>query len=385
MRLIKNGQVLIDNQVEKKDILIDEGKIIQIDDSIVKDCEVIDAAGLTVIPGLVDVHVHFREPGHTEKETIHTGSLAAAHGGFTSVFAMPNVIPFPDDVDTIKDYQQLIEKESVVHTYPYACITSEEASKEVVDMKAIKELGIRWFSDDGVGVATSEIMKEAMEKAKENDCMIVAHTEDMSYRRPGACVHDSEVVTSKGWLGIPSACESAQLIRDLEVTVHHLLLEDKDVVGPNWKMNPPLRSHEDRMSLIEGLENGTLDCIANDHAPHTYEEKKRSMDKAPFGIVSLESAFALLYTEFVHRQKRWTLAQLVNWMSAAPAKRFGLENVGQIKEGYNADLVLVDLEHESLIDIDTFESMGKNTPFNGWSVNAQVKETIVDGKTVWKG
>ena len=263
--------------------------------------------------------------------------------------------------------------------------------------------------------------EEAMEKAKENDCMIVAHTEDMSYRRPGACVHDSEVVTSKGWLGIPSACESTQLIRDLEitkevgnayhachisakesvealkdakasglnvsaeVTVHHLLLEDKDVVGPNWKMNPPLRSHEDRMSLIEGLENGTLDCIANDHAPHTYEEKKRSMDKAPFGIVSLESAFALLYTEFVHRQKRWTLAQLVNWMSAAPAKRFGLENVGQIKEGYNADLVLVDLEHESLIDIDTFESMGKNTPFNGWSVNAQIKETIVDGKTVWKG
>ena len=251
--------------------------------------------------------------------------------------------------------------------------------------------------------------------------MIVAHTEDMSYRRPGACVHDSEVVTSKGWLGIPSACESAQLIRDLEitkeignayhachisakesvealknakesgsnisaeVTVHHLLLEDKDVAGPNWKMNPPLRSHEDRMALIEGLENGTLDCIANDHAPHTSEEKKHSMDKAPFGIVSLESAFALLYTEFVHRQKRWTLAQLVNWMSAAPAKRFGLENIGQIKEGYNADLVLVDLEHESLIDIDTFESMGKNTPFNGWSVNAQIKETIVDGKTVWKG
>ena len=131
------------------------------------------------------------------------------------------------------------------------------------------------------------------------------------------------------------------------------MLEDKDVVGPNWKMNPPLRGHEDRMALIEGLENGTLDCIANDHAPHTYEEKKRSMDKAPFGIVSLESAFALLYTEFVHRQKRWTLAQLVNWMSAAPAKRFGLENIGQIKEGYNADLVLVDLEHESLIAQNT--------------------------------
>ena len=421
MRLIKNGNVLIDDKLEKKDILIHEGKIIKIDDSIEKDCEILDASGLTVIPGLVDVHVHFREPGHSEKETIHTGSLAAAHGGFTSVFAMPNVIPYPDNVDTIQDYLKLIEKESVVHTYPYACITKEEASKEVVDMKAIKELGIHWFSDDGVGVSTREIMKQAMEKAKENDCMIVAHTEDMSYRKPGASVHDSQVVTSKGWIGIPSACESAQLIRDLEitkevknayhachisakesvkalqdakeqglnvsaeVTVHHLLLEDKDVAGPNWKMNPPLRSHEDRMALIEGLENGSLDFIANDHAPHTASEKKRSMEKAPFGIVSLESAFALLYTEFVHRQKRWTLAQLVNWMSLAPAKRFGLSNIGKIQEGYNADLVLVDLEHESIIDIDTFESMGKNTPFNGWSVNAQIKETIVDGKTVWKG
>ena len=174
MRLIKNGQVLIDNRLEKKDILIDEGKIIQIDDSILKDCDTVDATGLTVIPGLVDVHVHFREPGHSEKETIHTGSLAAAHGGFTSVFAMPNVIPFPDDVDTMKDYQQLIKKESVVHTYPYACITLEEASKEVVDMKGIKELGVRWFSDDGVGVATPEIMKEAMEKAKD--------VENTSYR-----------------------------------------------------------------------------------------------------------------------------------------------------------------------------------------------------------
>lgn len=421
MRLIKNGNVLINDTLEKKDILIEDGKIVKIEDHIDADCEVLDASRLTVLPGLVDVHVHFREPGHTEKETIHTGSKAAAHGGFTSVFAMPNVIPFPDDVETIMEYKKLIEKESVIHTYPYACITCEEASKEVVDMKAIKELGIHWFSDDGVGVATAEIMSEAMKKAKENDCMIVAHTEDMSYRKPGASVHESEVTKSKGWLGIPSACESAQLIRDLklteeignayhachisakesvealkeakqnganvsaEVTVHHLLLEDKDVQGPNWKMNPPLRSHEDRMSLIEGLENGSLDFIANDHAPHTAKEKKKPMDKAPFGIVSLESAFSLLYTEFVYRQKRWTLAQLVNWMSLAPAKRFGLENVGQIKEGYKADLILVDLENESLVDIDTFESMGKNTPFNGWSVHAQVKETLVDGKTVWKG
>ena len=421
-RLIKNGTLLLSEGLVKKDLLFDEDQILKIEEEIQEDCEVIDASGLTVIPGLVDVHVHLREPGYTQKETIHTGTQAAAHGGFTTIFCMPNVIPYPDDIETLKDYTKKLHQDAVVNVYPYACITKEEASKEVVDMKEIKEhFGIRWFSDDGVGVSTSQVMEEAMKTAKENDCMIVAHTEDMAYRKPGACVHESPVNTEKGWLGIPSACESAQLIRDLkltesignayhachisakesvealskaktqganvsaEVTAHHLLLEDKDVQGPNWKMNPPLRSHEDRMALIEGLESGALDLIANDHAPHTEKEKAASMDKAPFGIVSLETSFPLLYTEFVHRQKRWTLAQLVNWMSTVPARRFGLEKIGALKEGYHADLVLVDLEHESVIDKDAFLSKGKNTPFDGWKVYGSIRETIVHGKTVWKG
>lgn len=422
MRLIKNGNVLTSQGIVKKDILFDEQEIIKIEENIQADAEIIDASGLTVIPGLVDVHVHLREPGYTQKETIHTGTLAAAHGGFTTIFCMPNVIPYPDDVQTIQMYVEKINQDAVVHVHPYACITKEEASKEVVDMKDIKErFGIRWFSDDGVGVSTAEVMAQAMKTAGENDCMIVAHTEDMSYRKPGACVHDSEVNRQKGWLGIPSACESAQLIRDLqlsqqignayhachisakesvealkeykekgadvtgEVTAHHLLLEDQDVQGTNWKMNPPLRSHEDRMALIEGLENGSLDMIANDHAPHTKEEKDRPIDKAPFGIVSLETSFPLLYTEFVKKQKRWTLAQLVNWMSGAPAKRFGLEKIGAIEVGYRPDLVLVDLEHESVIDASQFLSKGKNTPFDGWKVYGAIRETIVGSKTVWKG
>ena len=407
MRVIKNGMVLIGQEVLRRDILFDEEKIIQIDEHIqCEEAEVIDATGLTVLPGLVDVHVHLREPGYTQKETIHTGTLAAAHGGFTTIFCMPNVIPYPDDVETIT----------------YACITTEEASKEVVDMKAIKEnFGIRWFSDDGVGVATAEVMHEAMEKAKANDCMIVAHTEDMKYRKPGACVHDSQVNRDRGWLGIPSACESSQLIRDLaltqevgnryhachisakesvealkaykekgadvtgEVTAHHLLLEDIDVEGPNWKMNPPLRAHEDRMALIRGLEDGSLDMIANDHAPHTEQEKNKPMNQAPFGIVSLETSFPLLYTEFVKKQERWTLGQLVYWMSEAPAKRFGIEGIGKIREGYRPDFVLVDLEHETTIDKTQFLSKGSNTPFNGWKVFGAIKETIVSSKTVWKG
>ena len=419
MLVIKNGNVLVEDTLKKVDILIDEGKIVKIAENIEGDHETIDASGLTVLPGLVDVHVHLREPGHAQKETIKTGTKAAAAGGFTTVLCMPNVIPFPDNVEDVKNYLELIHDQSVVNTYPYACITKKEAGKEVVDMHALKALGIHWFSDDGVGVANDEIMKEAMTKANQEDVMIVAHTEDMSYRKPGACVHESEITKAKGWLGIPSACESAQLIRDLEivkecknayhachisakesvealkkakndglnvsgeVTAHHLLLEDKDVQGPNWKMNPPLRSHEDRMSLIEGLENGSLDIIANDHAPHSEEEKRRAMDKAPFGIVSLETAFPLLYSRLVCTG-HFTLSQLVYWMSEAPAKRFGLERKGAVQVGYASDLILVDLDEKYIINRHQFYSKGKNTPFHGWCVQGRIKMTIVDGTIVYE-
>ena len=308
MKVIKNGTLCLEQGLVQKDILFDQERIIEIGEDLKAD-QVIDASGLMVLPGLVDVHVHLREPGYTEKETISTGTLAAAKGGFTSIFAMPNVIPYPDDVDTIENYVHLISQESNVRTFPYACITQEEKGKEVVDIDAISQCGIRWFSDDGVGIDEDAIMKAAMEKAKEKDCLIAMHTEDMKYRKPGASVHESVINREKGYIGIPSDCEAQPLKRDLdlaletgvkyhgchisakesvdylknakekggnitaEVTAHHLLLEDKDVQGPLWKMNPPLRSHEDRMALIEGLENGILDFIANDHAPHTMEEK----------------------------------------------------------------------------------------------------------------
>ena len=275
--------------------------------------------------------------------------------------------------------------------------------------------------DDGVGVADEDVMRQALIKAKENDVMIVCHTEDMSYRKPGSCVNEGAYADRMGWTGIPNACESAQLERDLrlaketgtkyhgchisaiesvealrkakadgtdataEVTAHHLLLEETDVKGPDWKMNPPLRSHQDRMALIEALEDGTLDFIANDHAPHTLADKAKPMAQAAFGIVSLETAFPLLYTEFVHRQKRWTLAQLVAWMSEKPALRFGLEKTGRIAPGYHSDFVLADLGHETKIDRNTFLSKGRNTPFDGWTVYAEIKQTIAGGKTVWKG
>ncbi len=419
-KIITNANVLYQGKLQKVDVLFDENEILEIGTNIQDEAEKIDATGLTLLPGLVDVHVHFREPGNTQKETIHTGSLAAAHGGFTTVIAMPNVKPSPDSVEVMKDYLDLIQRESVIHTLPYATITKNEQGKELSDLEGMRKLGIKWFSDDGVGMNDQSLMKIALEKSIQDDFIVACHTEDLNYRPKGASVHDSKVVTSNGWIGIPDECESKPLENDLitaiqtkgkyhachisshesiaalrrakadganvsaEVTAHHLLLEDKDVRGTMWKMNPPLRTHYDRMSLITALEEGTIDFIANDHAPHTQSDKDKPMSEAAFGIVSLETSLALLYTEFVYKTKRWTLNELVSWMSEKPAQRFNLGKIGKIEVGYASDLVLVELDQEHTIDINKFESKGKNTPFNGWSVRLSVKETIVSGKTVWK-
>lgn len=418
--LIQNADVLYQGRIQKKEVLFDEHEILKIDDVIDADAEKIDASGLTVLPGLVDVHVHFRQPGHEKKETIATGSKAAAHGGFTSVFAMPNVIPSPDDVETMQSYLKLIRKNSIVHTYPYGTITRNEKGKELSDLAGMNELGIHWFSDDGTGMNDQNLMKQALTLSGKENLIIACHTEDLHYRKPGGSVHASPYAQEHGWTGIPDECESAPLKADLqsaaavggkyhachisshqsvealrqakqngvdcsaEVTAHHLLLEDQDVKGTMWKMNPPLRTHEDRMSLIEGLEDGTLSFIASDHAPHTFADKNKPMAEAAFGIVSLETSFPLLYTHFVRNKKRWTLNQLVEWMSYLPAERFGLEKTGRIEEGWKSDLVLMDLRHACMIDPMQFASKGKNTPFAGYEVYAHTVRTFVDGRTVWK-
>ena len=255
---------------------------------------------------------------HEEKETIATGSAAAAHGGFTSVFAMPNLIPCPDDPAKMKSYLKLINENSIVHTYPYAPITIGEAGKQLCDIAGIEALGVKWFSDDGVGMNDPELMKKAMQISKEQGILIACHTEDMQYRKPGASVHEAKYAEENGWIGIPDECESEPLKRDLqtaeeihgryhachisshlsveaiaeakrnhadvsgEVTAHHLLLENTDVKGTNWKMNPPLRTHQDRMSLIEGLEDGTLDFIASDHGRDPVSDTYRLLVSGSF-------------------------------------------------------------------------------------------------------
>ncbi len=420
MKKIINARVLIDDQLQNVEVLIDQGKFIAIESKIDVDCEVIDAHNAMLLPGLIDVHVHLREPGYEHKETIESGTMAAAHGGFTTVFVMPNVIPSPDNALVMKDYLAKIKSDAKVNVIPYATITKQEKGEALSDMEDIVALGLKYFSDDGVGVASEAMMKQAMLKAKALDAMIVAHTEDMNYRKPQACMHEGIRNKELGLIGIPSECESEQFLRDLklaqetkvkyhvchmsakesveylrqykalgvdcsgEVSAHHLLLNEMDVNGTNEKMNPPLRSKEDQEALIQGLLDGTIDCIANDHAPHSESEKAKPMSEAPFGIVALETAFPLLYTKFVYEDKRFTLAQLVNWMSYASAKRFNLINKGKIMVGYDADCFLYDDSYESKIDINSFLSKGKNTPFNGYSTQGEVVLTLVNGEEVYR-
>ena len=420
MKLLKNVHVLENNRQVRKEILFDETGILKIAEQIdAPEAEVIDGKEMTALPGLIDVHVHLREPGFAYKETIDTGTMAAAAGGFTTIMAMPNVQPYPDSTEVMEAYLHKIEADAHVHVIPYATITKAESGKEVVDMAALAKMGVRAFSDDGVGVQSGDVMEEAMKQSHALGTMIVAHTEDMSYRKPGAYMHEGTESKARGVVGIPSECEWKQLERDLklvektgahyhcchvsakesvqllreyrsrgcdvsgEVTAHHLLLCDRDVVDANWKMNPPLRGEADRKALIRGLQEGALSLIANDHAPHSEEEKKRPLESAPFGIVSLETAFPLLYTKLV-LTGIVSLKQLVNWMSTAPAERFGLARRGRLEEGYASDFTLVDLNEEYIINRNHFLSKGRNTPFHGWRVKGKIKATYVDGTCVYE-
>lgn len=418
--LLKNGVIVNETgNFETTSLLIEENKIKKIATQIAEDShEVIDVAGKLISPGFVDLHIHLREPGGEHKETIATGTLAAAKGGFTTVAAMPNTRPVPDSKEQMEWLTNRIKETASVRVLPYASITVREAGKELTNFKELKEAGAFAFTDDGVGVQEAKMMYEAMQQASELDMAIVAHCEDNSLIYKG-CVHEGTFSKAQGLNGIPSICESVQIARDVllaeaanvhyhvchistkesvrtvreakqagirvtcEVTPHHLLLADTDIPSQdaNYKMNPPLRSVEDKQALIAGLLDGTIDFIATDHAPHTAEEKAEGMQLAPFGIVGLETAFPLLYSNFV-KTGIVTLQQLLDWFAKKPAETFGLP-YGTLKEGSLADITVIDLDHEEEIDPETFVSKGKNTPFAGWKCQGWPVLTIVDGKIVW--
>lgn len=419
--LIKNGKIAgKGNQLIDADVWLEDGIIAGIGKSFadLEFDEVYDAKGQLVTPGLVDVHVHLREPGFTYKETIKTGSQAAARGGFTTVCAMPNLDPTPDTVEKFNQVLDIIKRDAVVKVLQYAPITENLRSDVLTDQAGLKAAGAFAFTNDGVGVQTAGTMYLAMQEAAKQGMALVAHTEDDSLLF-GGVMHKGEVSEKLGLPGIMSATESSQIARDVilaeetgahyhvchvstkesvrvirdakragvhvtaEVSPHHLILMDEDIPEDNgfWKMNPPLRGKEDRDALIEGLLDGTIDCIATDHAPHGLEEKDQTFLKAPFGIVGSETAFQLIYTHFVETG-RFTLEQVIDWMAVKPAEIFGL-NAGTLTIGAPADIAVFDLETEEKIDDQQFASMGVNTPFVGWPVKGNTMFTFVDGKLVY--
>lgn len=418
--LIKNGRLLTETGFEITDILIKDGKIAEIGSELSTEAEqIIDVEGKLVAPGFVDLHVHLREPGGEKKETIATGTLAAAKGGFTTVAAMPNTRPVPDSKAQLEWVQEKINSTASVRVLPYASITIRELGQELTDFVQLKEAGAFALTDDGVGIQSAGMMLEAMKRAAKLDMAIVAHCEDNTLINKGS-LHEGRKAAELGINGIPSVCESVHIARDIllaeeagchyhvchistkesvravrdakrygikvtaEVTPHHLLLNEDDITGndANYKMNPPLRSKADHEALIEGLLDGTIDFIATDHAPHTIEEKAEGIRLAPFGIVGLETAFPLLYTHLV-KKDFMTLKQLIEFLTVKPAKAFGLP-YGELKAGAPADIVLIDLEEEKEINPDKFLSKGKNTPFAGWNCKGWPVLTIAEGKIVWE-
>ena len=363
-----------------------------------------------VFPGFCDVHVHFREPGFSYKETIATGSRASARGGYTAVCTMPNLNPVPDSVEHLNMQKAIIETSACIHVYPYGAITVGEKGENIADLEGMAK-DVIGFSDDGRGVQSDDMMRQAMLRAKALGKMIVAHCEDNSLLR-GGYIHDGEYAKTHGHRGICSESEWGQIARDLKLVketgcayhvCHISTKESVDIIrkakaegldvtcetGPHYlvmddsmlqeegrfKMNPPIRSKEDRDALIEGILDGTIDMIATDHAPHSAEEKSRGLAGSAFGIVGIETAFPIMYTHFV-KTGRMTLEKLVELLCINPRKRFGI--------CLGCDYSIWDLEAQYAIDPEYFLSMGKATPLAGWVVNGKCMATVCDGKIVYQ-
>ena len=386
------------------------GDVFSVSDSMVEVFSSYDTPEYTVFPGFCDVHVHFREPGFSYKETIATGSRAAARGGYTAVCTMPNLNPVPDSVEHLRQQLDIIEKDACIHVYPYGAITVGEKGEILADLEGMAP-DVIGFSDDGRGVQQDEMMLEAMNRAKALGKMIVAHCEDNSLLFNGY-IHDGNYAKIHGHRGICSESEWRQIQRDLELVEktgcayhvchistkesvelirqakakgldvtcetgpHYLVLTDEDLQEEGrFKMNPPLRGAEDRDALIEGILDGTIDMIATDHAPHSAEEKAKGLEKSAFGIVGIEIAFQTMYTHFV-RTGRMTLEKLIDLMALAPRKRFGIP-LGE-------DYTVWKLEQEETVDPEQFLSMGKATPFAGHKLFGKCVCTVCDGKIVYQ-
>ena len=417
--LLQNAQILSSGGVFRAaDVLLSGGRIVSIGDRIScpADAVSIDLHKAVLFPGFVDVHVHLREPGFSYKETIRTGTLAAAHGGFAHVAAMPNLDPVPDCAAALAVQRAIIEKDALVHVHPYGAISVGEKGERLADLEGLAP-GVIAFSDDGRGVQSESLMREAMMQCRRLGKILAAHCEDNSLLH-GGYIHDGAYARAHGHRGICSESEWGPIARDLklaeqtgcayhvchvstkesvaliraakrrgvdvtcETAPHYLTFTDEDLQEDGrFKMNPPLRAREDRDALIEGLLDGTIDMLVTDHAPHSREEKARGLEKSAMGVVGLETSFAASYTALV-QTGILPLGKLVDLMHGAPMRRFGCGT--ELAEGQPADLTAFDLTKTDPVDPETFLTMGRATPFAGRALTGVCKLTMIGGEPVWK-
>ncbi|MBF0388326.1 MAG: dihydroorotase [Candidatus Omnitrophica bacterium] len=420
--LIKNARVVNAGGEEKdlQDILLEGGRIARMAPSIeANGAEVIDAAGKKVLPGFIDLHVHLREPGREDKETIESGSRAAVKGGFTSIFCMPNTTPAIDTAQTVQYILDQARKVGLVNVFPVGAITKNRAGVEITEMMDLRRAGCLGVSDDGRGLMNAGLMRRALEYAKMADLLVMQHCEDDNLSAKGV-MNEGALSTLLGLKGDPVIAETVIIARDIELarylhtrvhfmhvsaarsvdlirrakaegiqvsceaTPHHFTLTEEEVrsFDTSTKVNPPLRGREDVLAIKAGLKDGTIDCIATDHAPHTHEDKEVEYDGAPPGLIGLETAFALAFQELVAAGVL-TLPQLAGKMSLAPARLMGLANKGELAVGKDADIVILDMEREWQVSKEDTASRSRNSPFIGWNFKGRVSVTICGGKVVY--
>lgn len=419
--LIKNGTILDPSQGLQRtsDLLLRNGRVESLDARGANADEVIDAAGRFVVPGLVDVHVHFREPGDEEEETIASGAAAAVAGGFTTVCCMPNTKPALDNEAQIEFVLRESERVGLANVYPVGAITKAREGRELAEIGSMKARGAIAFSDDGVGVADASVMRKALQYASMFGAVLMQHCEEPTLA--GGSMHAGLVSTTLGLTGIPAEAEQLMISRDLllnrtigcryhvqhistawsvelirrakkdgqswvscEVSPHHLLLTDESCrsYDTTFKMNPPLRTAADVSACIAGVKDGTIDILATDHAPHLAEEKELEFPEAPFGINLLECALGL-YVKALVQPGHVDWMKLVRLMSTAPAALVGLDR-GTLREGAPADVTIIDPELEWTVDIEQWNSKSRNCPFHGWKLKGRATHTIVGGQLKWK-
>ena len=417
--ILAGGTVFRNGEFREMEVMLDKGRIVSVGEGLPREgCFTVRLNHQVIVPGFVDVHVHLREPGFSYKETIASGTAAGAAGGYTALCSMPNLDPVPDSLENLKVQLDRIERDASIRVFPYGAITRGEHGEELAQLEVLAPY-VAGFSDDGKGVQNRERMREAMIRARQVDRPIVAHCEDEALLTKGWAVHEGKFAQKHGFPGNDPASEWKQVERDLELVretgcryhvchvstkesvdlirkakaeglpvtcetgPHYLILCEDDLVDDGrFRMNPPIRTAEDRAVLREGLLDGTIDCIATDHAPHSREEKARGLCGSLNGIVGLECAFPVLYTYLV-KPGIIPFDILMNAMTRNPRRIFDLPG-GEIAPGEVGDLTVLDLEREYQIQSGTFRSMGRATPFDGWMVSAAVAMTVCGGEIVYQ-